>query len=67
MGSRTKNPLEDKDNVPGPGQYNTLNNSVSKIKTEPSFSMGTGSRADIANLKEKTKIPGPGNYQSQDE
>jgi len=40
-----------------------LNASVSKIKTEPAFSMGSGSRADLANLKEKGPLPGPGNYQ----
>jgi len=25
--------------------------------------MGSGSRADLANLKEKGPLPGPGNYQ----
>ncbi|CDW84498.1 UNKNOWN [Stylonychia lemnae] len=67
MGQRTKDPLADKDNIPGPGKYDTVNKSTSKIKNEPSFSIGTGSRADIANLKQKGPIPGPGNYQSLDE
>lgn len=41
--------------------------STSKIKNEPAFSMGSGSRADIANLKEKGNLPGPGNYTSLDD
>eukprot|EP00347_Sterkiella_histriomuscorum_P006966 403350761 len=67
MGLKTKDPMESKDTKPGPGQYDTLTSSTSKIKNEPAFSMGSGLRSDIANLKEKNQLPGPGNYQSHDD
>jgi Sperm-tail PG-rich repeat len=41
-----------KDFIPGPGQYDTSDFLNSRIKAEPSFSIGTGARADLANIKE---------------
>lgn len=58
------NKFEDK---PGPGQYNTETKMLAKIKNEPAFSVGSGKRSDLANLKEKLKIPGPGNYSTLDD
>jgi hypothetical protein len=29
--------------------------------------MGSGTRADLANLKEKINVPGPGNYSAADD
>ena len=37
------------------------------MKAEPKFSIGTGGRADIANIKETSKLPGPGNYEGNNE
>ena len=56
-----------KDFIPGPGQYDTINKGDSRLKAEPKFSMGTGKRPDIANIKEKNNIPGPGNYSTMDD
>jgi hypothetical protein len=43
MGVKTKDLINDnKDKVPGPGQYDVLNTTHSKIKHEPAFSMGSG-------------------------
>ena len=63
IGARTKDVINEiKDFVPGPGQYDVLNATTSNIKNEPSFSLGSGSRADLANLKEHGIKPGPGAY-----
>jgi hypothetical protein len=67
LGARTKDPLAPRNYIPGPGQYDTLISSSTKLKAEPSYSIGTGSRADLANLKEHKKKPGPGNYDSFDD
>ena len=65
MGLRTIDITNTKrDYIPGPGKYDTSTADYlnSKMKAEPSFSMGTGQRADLANIKEVSKMPGPGNY-----
>lgn len=36
------------------------------MKNEPSFSVGSGKRSDLANLKERNKIPGPAMYETID-
>jgi len=51
-----------KDFVPGPGTYE--GKCDSRVKNEPSFSMGNSKRADLASSKEKLSNPGPGNYEN---
>ena len=67
MGARTKDVINEinRDNIPGPGQYDVQNASVSVTKNEPAFSLGTGSRSDLANFKEHKNKPGPGAYQQE--
>jgi len=48
--------------VPGPGSYEFNKSKDGKIKQEPSFSIGTGMRQGIADVKESGNSPGPGNY-----
>lgn len=47
---------------PGPGAYSSNKvNGSSKIKNDPSFSIGMAARSDLTN-KDNKSIPGPGNY-----
>lgn len=38
-----------------------------RLKSDPAFSLGTGQRSDIANLKERAFMPGPGNYSNMND
>ena len=53
-----------KKNVPGPGQYDLQNSPGAKNTRAPAYSLGSGSRIDLANTKQSKFVPGPGNYQS---
>lgn len=65
IGGRTS--VDKIDDKPGPGQYETAALATIKLKSDPAFSVGTGKRSDLANLKEREHIPGPGNYQTLDD
>ena len=51
-----------KKGVPGPGQYNTQDSPGMVNRAAPAFSVGSGSRSDLANIKQSKFVPGPGNY-----
>lgn len=51
-----------KKNVPGPGQYELQNSPGQKDKRSPAYSLGTGSRMDLANTKSNGFVPPPGAY-----
>lgn len=48
--------------MPGPGQYNLQNSPGTKNKRAPAYSLGSGSRMDLANTKVSKFIPAPGAY-----
>lgn len=50
------------DFIPGPGKYDIDTYINTKLKKDPSFSIGTSKRLDVQ--KAKDEIPGPGNYDS---
>ena len=52
---------EIKSEVPGPGYYD-ISNFQAVTKSDPAFSLGSGQRSDLANLKERAYLPGPGKY-----
>jgi hypothetical protein len=57
--------LVDKDrkkNVPGPGTYDLQNSPGGKATRAAAYSMGSGSRVDLANTKMTKFIPAPGHY-----
>ena len=65
IGMHCKTDLVDKDkkkNVPGPGQYNLQNSPGQRNKRAPAYSLGSGSRCDLANTKVTKFIPAPGAY-----
>ena len=55
-----------KRNVPGPGRYDLQNSPGLKNTRAPAYSLGSGSRIDLANTKVSKFVPGPGNYTSSD-
>lgn len=59
-----KNTYGNKNNdVPGPGQYNS--DSMSNLKKEPAWKIGTGSRDDNIKRVIREGVPGPGMYDSR--
>lgn len=51
---------------PGPGAYELQNSPGNKNMRAPAYSLGSGSRIDMANTKMSKFVPGPGRYTSDD-
>ena len=60
MGAKLDQPV--RRSVPGPGQYEMQNSPGPKSARAPAYSLGKGSRIDLANTKRSRDIPGPGLY-----
>ena len=49
--------------VPGPGQYNSIDNVNNVLTSAPKFGFGSGKREDVIMRAKKQSGPGPGNYE----